>query len=181
MSEELEILKEVTQRLEKVKIVYVISGSIAANYYTIPRMTRDLDVIVEMKDSDISRFIRSFKADFFVDEEVIREEVKNRGMFNLIHTKYAFKVDFIVRKETAWQKEMFSRRQKIRVDNISAWLITIEDLILAKLLWAKDSLSELQLNDVRNLLESKGAVDRLYVEKWVLELALEHVYQKVRK
>jgi hypothetical protein len=46
MSEELEVLKIVTQRLREAGINYMISGSIASNYYTIPRMTRDIDVVV---------------------------------------------------------------------------------------------------------------------------------------
>ncbi|MHC4144009.1 MAG: hypothetical protein ACYSUD_04425 [Planctomycetota bacterium] len=42
MSEELEVLKIVAERLEGAGISYMISGSVAANYYTIPRMTRDI-------------------------------------------------------------------------------------------------------------------------------------------
>lgn len=181
MNEELEVLKEVTKRLDKVKIVYVISGSIAANYYTIPRMTRDLDIVVEMKEADISRFVRLFADDFFVDREMISEEVKKKGMFNLIHTKYVIKIDFILRKESAWQEMMFARRQKIRIDKISAWIISIEDLVIAKLLWAKDSLSEMQLSDVRNLLRSTHHKDLAYLKKWVHDLDLKGVYQRVQE
>lgn len=181
MSEELEVLKDVTQLLDKAKIAYVISGSIAANYYTIPRMTRDLDVVVEMKDADVERFTRLFTDDFFVDPEMIATEVKKRGMFNLIHTKSVFKIDFILRKESAWQDAMFGRRQKVQVDHFSVWIIAFEDLIIAKLLWAKDSLSELQLNDVRNLLKSTHQADQRYIEKWVRDLGLRGVYQRVQK
>lgn len=181
MNEELQVLLKVTELLEKIGIAYLISGSTAANYYTIPRMTRDLDIVVEMKGADVGRFIQSFQGDFFTDEEMIVEEVKKRGMFNLIHNKSVFKIDFILRKESAWQETMFLRRQKILIEDISVWIISFEDLILAKLLWAKDSLSELQLNDVRNLFESSGTLDKTYVEKWVQGLGLESVYQRVRK
>jgi hypothetical protein len=40
MSEELEVVKEVVQRLDKGGIAYMITGSTAANFYTVPRMTR---------------------------------------------------------------------------------------------------------------------------------------------
>ena len=181
MNEELEVLKEVTKRLDEGRISYLVSGSIAANYYTIPRMTRDLDVVVEMKVTDIDRFIRLFQADFFVDPEMVREEVKQRGMFNLIHTKYVMKIDFILRKESAWQETAFSRRKKISIDSIPVWIISLEDLILAKLLWAQDSLSELQLNDVRSLLKSDQRLEQEYLKKWVQALNLENVYQKVQE
>ncbi len=181
MSEELEVLKEVTERLDLAKITYLVSGSIAANYYTIPRMTRDIDIVVEMKEKDISRFIQFFKNDFFVDEEMIEREVRTNGMFNLIHSKYVIKIDFILRKVSIWQSGMFARRQKITVGDYPVWIISLEDLILAKLVWAKDSLSELQLGDVRHLLGSSKTIDRPYLAKWVKDLNIESVYSRAAK
>lgn len=178
MSEELEVIREVTQRLEEAKIPYVISGSIAANYYTMPRMTRDIDIVVEMKACDVERFSRLFRDDFFIDQDMVADEVRKRGMFNLIHTKYVMKIDFILRKDSPWQEEAFKRRKKITVGNAPVWLISPEDLILAKLLWAKDSLSELQLKDVGNLLKTVGSLDRIYLDQWLKVLELGSVYQK---
>ena len=53
MNEELKVLEIVTQRLEKAHISYMITGSIAMNYYATPRMTRDLDLIIKLQKSDI--------------------------------------------------------------------------------------------------------------------------------
>jgi len=66
MSEELEVLKIVTSRLNEANIPYMISGSIAANYYTIPRMTRDIDVVIGLKQGDIDKFTSLFEDDFYV-------------------------------------------------------------------------------------------------------------------
>jgi len=170
----------VTRKLDEAKIPYVISGSIAANYYTVPRMTRDLDVVVEMQESDVKNFVRLFQEDFFVDEDMVRTEVKKKGMFNLIQSAYIIKIDFILRKESDWQVMVFARRQKVQIDDMSIWLISPEDLILAKLLWAKDSASEMQLNDVRNLLQSAERLDGAYIKQWMAALGLQEVYQKVQ-
>jgi len=180
MSEELEVLKTVTRKLDEAKIPYVISGSIAANYYTVPRMTRDLDVVVEMTGSDVKNFVRLFHDDFFIDEDMVRAEVDKKGMFNLIQSTYIIKIDFILRKESEWQEAVFERRQKVQIDDMFIWIISPDDLILAKLLWAKNSVSELQLNDVRNLLQSGQRLDQEYLKKWIALLRLEEVYQKVR-
>jgi len=59
MSEELEVLKIVTQRLKEADINYMVSGSIAANYYTIPRMTRDIDIVIELKQGNIDKFVET--------------------------------------------------------------------------------------------------------------------------
>ena len=66
------------------------------------------------------------------------------------------------------------------VTDTAMWLISLEDLILAKLLWAKDSLSELQLKDVRNLMRTSPHLEKEYLENWVGQLGLEPVYQKAR-
>lgn len=180
MSEELEILKIVVERLEQIRVPYFISGSMAANYYTVPRMTRDIDIVLELKLSHLKLFIESFRNDFYVEEESIKGEVYRGGMFNLIHKGYAFKVDFIIRKETEFQDACFQRRREVRLEDYAAWMISREDLVIAKLLWAKDSLSELQLRDVRNLLLTAGNLDTAYLEQWVTRLSLKNVYEKVR-
>ena len=180
MSEELEILKIVVERLEQARVSYFISGSMAANYYSVPRMTRDIDIVLEMRPAHLKLFIESFQNDFYTEEESIREEVNRRGMFNLIHKEYAFKVDFIIRKETEFQDSCFKRRREVRLGDYEAWIISLEDLVIAKLLWAKDSLSELQLRDVKNLLLTAGNLDTAYLEQWVSRLSLKDVYEKVR-
>ena len=180
MSEELEVIKEVTQRLDKAQIAYLISGSIAANYYTEPRMTRDIDLVVEMTETDVERFSGLFRKDFFVDEDMVAKEVKERGMFNLIHTKYVLKIDFILRKKSLWQESMFKRRKQVTIGRIPVWLISPEDLILAKMLWSKESLSELQLKDVRNLFKSVSALDQAYLKKWKIDLDLKTIFEKVK-
>ena len=180
MSEELEILKIVVERLEQSHVPYFVSGSMAANYYTVPRMTRDIDIVLELKPSHLKLFIDNFRDDFYVEEESIKEEVARQGMFNLIHKEYAFKVDFIIRKETAFQNACFQRRREVRLESYTAWMISPEDLVISKLLWAKDSLSELQLKDVRNLLRTVEKLDKTYLGGWVQRLSLKEVYEKAR-
>lgn len=50
------------------------------------------------------------------------------------------------------------------------WAASREDLILSKLVWAKDSGSELQLRDVKNL--RAGETDRNYLEEWAGRLTV---------
>lgn len=180
MSEELEVLKTVTQRLNQAEVPYMISGSIAANYYTVPRMTRDIDIVIELKAIDIDKFISLFQNDFYLDDkEMIKREVLRQGMFNLIHNQYVIKVDFIVRKESEFQDAAFSRRKKVFIENVPMWFILPEDLVLAKLQWAKDSHSELQLRDVKNLLATVKDIDMVYIKKWVKKLDLSHLYNEL--
>lgn len=181
MSEELEVLKEVAGHLEKARIPYMITGSIAANFYTVPRMTRDIDIVVELFDRDIGRFIPLFEKDYYLEPQTVREAVRTKGMFNLIHNEYVIKIDFVVRKDTTYRQREFSRRKKFSIDDQDLYLVAAEDLILSKLVWAKESKSEVQLTDVRNLLQSVKGLNRRYVARWAKPLGVESLYREVSR
>ena len=55
----------------------------------------------------------------------------------------------------------FARRRQISLGNFETWIVSREDLVLSKLVWAKDSRSEIQLRDVRNLLSADCDMDYL--------------------
>jgi hypothetical protein len=178
MSEELEVLKEVARRLDRAKIAYMVTGFMATNFYTVPRMTRDIDIVVELAEEDLGRFIPLFEADFYLDPETVRDAVRNRRMFNLIQNEYVIKIGFIVRKDSPYRRREFSRRKPVAVDDRSLYLVAPEDLILSKLEWAKDSRSEMQLSDVRHLLKSVKRLNRRYLLRWAKELGVESLYHE---
>jgi len=178
MSEELEVLKIVTRRLREAGINYMISGSIAVNYYTIPRMTRDIDVVIELKQGDIDKFVGLFEDDFYINRETVANEVSREGMFNLIYNRYVFKIDFIIKKSSEYQQGAFSRRKQVLIEQSPMWFVSAEDLVISKLVWAKDSHSEMQLKDVRNLIETVDNLDLKYIDNWVREFGLEQIYKE---
>jgi len=180
MSEELDVLKAVTQRLNGANIPYMLSGSLAANYYATPRMSRDIDLVVDLQAKDIDPFVSLFANDFYADRDDIAEAVAVQGMFNLIHNQYVLKVDFIIKKDSPYRKVEFERRQKVSVEDFPLWIVSPEDLILSKLWWSKDSFSEMQAKDIQNLLQTVQELDQTYIDKWVAHLELQEVYNKAR-
>jgi hypothetical protein len=65
--EQLEVLKRVTERLQRLDIAYMISGSVAMSLYAQPRMTRDIDIVITIGSPAIDRFVAAFEADFYAD------------------------------------------------------------------------------------------------------------------
>lgn len=149
---ELDVLRDVSQRLERHGIEFMLTGSIAMNYYAQPRMTRDIDLVVALIETQTDAFVRLFESDYYLDKENVANAISRRGMFNLIHNHSIIKVDFVVLKSDSYRQEEFARRTTIMLDDFQTWIVSREDLILSKLLWAKDSRSEMQYRDVRNLL-----------------------------
>lgn len=180
MSEELDILKNVCQKLDEAHLPYMITGSIASNFYAVPRMTRDIDIVIEIRRKDIGEIEKLFKKEFFVDREMIEEAIEKEGMFNIIHKEYVMKVDLIIRKKSVYRELEFKRKRLVDLGGKKIFIVSPEDLILSKLFWAKDSFSELQLGDVKNLMRTLNDLDFAYLEQWVHALGLEEVYKKVK-
>ena len=91
------------------------------------------------------------------------------------------KVDFVVRKDTPYHREEFGRRRPGTVDGHTVWMVSAEDSILSKLLWAKDSRSELQLRDVRQLIAAQPNLDWAYVSRWAQQLGIADLLRQIRQ
>jgi hypothetical protein len=151
---ELDVLRDVSQRLEGERIAFMLTGSVAMNYYAQPRMTRDIDLVVALNGTHTDTFVRLFETDYYLDRKTVRDAISRRGLFNIIHNETVIKVDCVVLKSDPYRQEEFARRMKITLGDFQTWIVSREDLILSKLLWTKDSESEMQLRDVRNLLNA---------------------------
>jgi len=149
---ELDVLRDVSQRLEGQGIEFMLTGSVAMNYYAQPRMTRDIDLVVALNETQTEGIVRLFESEYYLDKKFVASAISRRGMFNLIHNETVIKVDFVVLKSDSYRQEEFARRMTITLGDFQTWIVSREDLILSKLLWAKDSKSEMQWRDVRNLL-----------------------------
>jgi len=173
---EIDIVRDISRRFEQAGIPYMLTGSMAMNYYAKPRMTRDIDVVIAIGPEDVGRVAALFRPDYYVSEENIRESVAHQSIFNLIHQESVIKVDCIIRRQNEYRRVEFERRQKISIRDFNTFIVSKEDLIISKLFWAKDSHSEIQLGDVRNLLAT--GYDAAYLQHWTRELGLDNLLQE---
>jgi hypothetical protein len=178
MLNELDIVRDVSQRLDRAGIAYMLTGSMAMNYYAQPRMTRDIDLVVALSPEDTNRVVDLFRPDYYVSEEAVRESIATRSIFNLIHEESVIKIDCVVRKDSPYRQAEFARRRRIEIDNFSTWIATKEDLSFPKRDWAKDSHSELQMPDVQNLLAT--GYDQDYIQQWTKELGLSNLWEQAQ-
>jgi hypothetical protein len=177
MQNELDIVRDVSQRLDAASLDYMLTGSMAMNYYAQPRMTRNIDVVVALRPEDAGRVVKLFRPDYYVSREAVDSSIALPSLFNLVHNESVIKVACTVRKQTAYRLHEFNRRQRITIQDFATWIVSKEDLILSKLFWAKDARSELQLRDVENLVLT--GCDRAYIERWTAELGLAELWQEI--
>ena len=84
----------------------------------------------------------------------------------------------IVRKDSDYRVKEFERRQRVQMGNVGTWIVSREDLIISKLVWGRDSGSELQRRDVRTLLAP--TVDTQYVTDWAIRLGIGDLWNELR-
>lgn len=179
MSDEIAVLKLVAGRLDGANIDYMVTGSLALSAYAVPRMTRDIDLVVALEPADASRLCQLLGDEFDCHPETIRSAITRRSLFNLIHAARIVKVDFVVRKATPYRLGEFSRRRVVDIEGQPIWIVSPEDLLLSKLLWGQSSDSAVQRADVVNLMASTP-LDWPYIERWAGELGLRDALREVR-
>lgn len=179
MAEELDVLRIIGERLDSAGIPFMLTGSFALGFYGKPRMTRDLDFVVALIVQQVDKLVSAFSQDFYIDEDDARSAIKSQRMFNLMHYASGVKVDLIVRKDSEYRQVEFERRKAVELAGVSTWITTREDLILSKLIWARDANSDLQRRDVRTLLDD--SVDWLYLREWAAKLGINDMLEDVSK
>jgi len=179
MDEQLEFLRLIAARLQAAGIPYMVTGSLALAVWAVPRMTRDIDVVVEVEAADAQRLIGLFAEDCVIDEDAAQEAIARRGTFNVIHAEWIVKADFIVRKDAAYRKVELDRRRWLEVAGTAIAFVSPEDLILSKLVWGEDSHSELQHRDVRQLVQSVQDLDWGYLHTWAVELGVRDALERI--
>lgn len=177
MTEELETLRDVVQRLEEAKMDYMLTGSVALNCYAQPRMTRDIDLVVAFQLEDVERIVGVLGSGYYVSTTAAREACLAQTSFNAIHQETLTKIDFMIQKKDEYRLHEFMRRVRVRVEDFELWVVSKEDLILSKLHWSKDSLSERQFSDVENLIAT--GCDVAYLEQWSVKLNLTDMLTRV--
>src|SRR5207244_12508274 len=120
---EIDIVRDISRRFEKAGISYMLTGSMAMNYYAQPRMTRDIDVVIAIGPEDVGRVAALFRPDYYVSEENIRQSVAHESIFNLIHQESVIKVDCIIRKRTEYRRVGGERHRKNSILNLSTFLL----------------------------------------------------------
>lgn len=174
----------VTSVFEKLKIPYLIGGSMASTIYGMVRTTQDVDIIAEMQLQHVEPFIASLQSDFYLDEELIADSIQHKSSFNIIHRKTMFKVDIFIPHETPFQHSQLIRAEKqIMTSNpkTSAYFASPEDTIIAKLEWFRmgGEVSERQWRDIVGILKVRaGVLDLGYLRKWASELNVIELFEK---
>jgi len=164
---EQELLVDCLRRLNRTGITYYLTGSMASNFWGIPRTTHDLDFVIQLPPSAIPKIVAAFSPDYYLEEAAVHAAYQPPYQFNAIDTRSALKVDFWLPTPAPFDREMLSRRARVTLFGEPAWITKAEDCILHKLLWHKITPSDRQLGDAAGIVAVQGErLDLAHLKKW---------------
>jgi len=159
-------------------VEYYITGSEALARYGEPRQTADIDIVLQMDPMDFERVDRAFRGDYVVHAPI---GAGDRKIASVVAQSGLGKADFILGRRDHWARSAMGRPQPWDHPRFgSVWVLSLEDLILAKL-ERSEGVSELQLRDCANLLRTNAAtVDTQYLERYSRVLGVEDLLARLR-
>jgi hypothetical protein len=176
-----DLFRRIVTALDKAQVPYMITGSYASAYYGTPRASQDIDVVIAPNPDQLRVFLELLpSSEYYVDAETARAALARSSQFNVIDLASGWKIDFIARKARPFSREEFARRVPVELHGIRVFMTTAEDVIIAKLEWAKLGSSQRQLEDVAGVLRVRPDLNRDYISRWVTNLELETEWQSAR-
>lgn len=178
-----DLFSRVLGALEQAEIPVMLTGSFASSFHGAPRATQDVDLVISPTTEQLRRLLTVLpKDEFYFDEGAAREALRLEGQFNLVDLRTGWKVDLIIRKSRPFSREEFDRRTVVEVEGALVPIASPEDVLIAKMEWARMSESARQLEDAATLLRVRaGQIDYGYVERWVGQLGLKEQWTTVKR
>lgn len=176
-------LFQVLDALEALQIPYMVVGSFASTFWGRPRLTHDVDLVVEIAAHKIAELARLLAPHFYAPQFVIEDAVRKRGQFNLIHLDCAFKVDMWLLKDSPYDIVCFERRLLGVMFEREVWVSSPEDVILSKLLWYRAApVLDRQFQDAVEVYEiQEPYLEQEYLDHWARTLGIADLLERVRQ
>ncbi len=154
-------------RLNTIGIRYMVTGAVASIIYGEPRLTHDIDLVVELSKEKAGKIVETFPPDEFYCPpiEVIKLEAGRQlhGHFNIIHNETGFKADIYTLGQDKLHHWAMSKLKRIQLEGEPVWLAPPEYVILRKLEYYREGGSEKHLRDIASMV--KIASDQINFEE----------------
>jgi hypothetical protein len=182
-SQILAAIMPVIEALEELGVSYHIGGSVASSIYGILRATIDADLIADIRLEHVRPLVIRLQTDYYIDEDMIRDAIKRRSSFNLIHLETMLKVDVYIPKTRQFDQEELRRvQQEVLLEGTRPLNVASpEGTILNKLEWYRmgGEVSDRQWNDILGVLKVQGThLDMTYLQRWAANLKVTDLLER---
>ena len=180
-----ELITLFIEPLEQHGLRYLVTGSVAAMAYGEPRLTNDIDLILEIKPEDIDSLTQAFPGSHYYlpPLEIIHSERvrSQRGHLNIFHLETMLKADIYLAGSDPLHHWAFQHSQRMEIEGTSVAFAPPEYVILRKLEFFQEGGSEKHLRDIASILiESNLELNTPYLEQEILARGLCESWQRAK-
>ncbi len=173
-----------TERFDRAGLRYAIGGGVAAMVYGEPRLTLDLDVLLELKFAKIDALLAEFpEVEFYVPPaEAIRIEVSRgyRGHMNMYHHSSGLRADIYLASRDPLDVWSLNNSVRLDIDGGAIAIAPPEAVIVRKLEYFREGGSEKHLRDIRAILSGQSNLaNRSLMHEWIEHRGLQDAWRRV--
>jgi len=178
--------RRLIETLEKLDVAYAIGGSVAAMAYSEPRLTIDIDIVLDVQVEQLKRVVGEVSRwQIYISplETILETNIPYGLPFNVIDGSIGAKADFYVAKNTGLDVSAMARRRRLAWDKESgaeAWFLSPEDVILYKLHYYRmgGEVSQKHPIDIAKMLTLIGSeLEVAYIERWAAKIGVADLWQ----
>jgi hypothetical protein len=173
--EQSDLLKVLVTTLDRLRISYLLTGSLASSAFGEPRFTHDIDVVVRLTLPQVPGLCAAFPdPDYYCDLAAAEHAVRQRFQFNILHPASGQKVDVIVATASEFDNSRLARGIRMPAGpDFEATFSAPEDVIIKKLEFFREGGSDKHVRDIIGMLKVQGErIDRVYLAGWIARLGL---------
>jgi hypothetical protein len=173
LSEPLVVVTRLARAFDDLAIRYVVGGSFASSLHGVPRTTHDVDLVAEIGLAHVEALTTALANEFSIDAGMIRDAIRRRASFHVVHLETMFKADIFVAGDDSWSCEEMARARTEELDapggKVAVRFASAEDTLLHKLLGYRlgNEVSDRQWGDIIGVLTVQAdALDHEYLDRW---------------
>ncbi len=161
-----QILESLARALERRGIRYVVIGGQAALLYGEPRLTRDIDVTIDLGPEGLPEMISvAEELGWRVLTDSPSEFVRKRMVLPLLEASSGVRIDLVF-SSSPYEKQAMDRVRRVLIGQAEVTFTSVEDMIISKIVSGRPR----DLDDVRAVLLKNPDLDLKYIHRWLEEL-----------
>lgn len=167
-----ETIERIAKILEDLGLSFHFTGGVAASYYGEPRLTQDLDLVIQIEGDppEVRGLLDGLSSGYLINESAVREAVRTRRLFQAIDQESLIKVDFHVGEKIPGELGRSQSRELF--PGLVVPLVSQEDAILSKLIWLQHGSHKAE-QDVKMMLKRDEDLDREALQERAAALGLD--------
>ena len=168
--------------LSALHVPFMVTGSLASNFYGVPRATQDADLVLLLNDVPVDALAVRIGHAFELDTQIAFETVTGSRRLVARARASAFTVELFDVTDDAHDRERFARRRSVAVLGRTVAVPTPEDVIITKLRWWQRAGRHKDLEDARNVVAvQRVSLDQDYLRRWCGVVGVSDILEDIER